>query len=97
MQAIRERLPAQWRVAIAGPARELIAHGERLRRNWLSALAASAVLIFVTVLAVFRNLRQALLSLVPAAAVLIAVTGLAPAFGVRIDDYTVIAWPSPWA
>ena len=49
------------------------------------------MLIFVTVLAVFRNLRQALLSLVPAAAVLIAVTGLAPAFGVRIDDYTVIA------
>ena len=91
VQAIRERVPAKWRVAIAGPARQLIAHGERLRRNWLSALAASAVLIFVTVLAVFRNLRQALLSLVPAAAVLIAVTGLAPAFGVRIDDYTVIA------
>ena len=89
--AIRERVPAQWRVAITGPARELITHGERLRRNWLSALAASAVLIFVTVLAVLRNLRQALLSLVPAAAVLIAVTGLAPAFGVRIDDYTVIA------
>ena len=91
VEAIRERVPAQWRVAITGPARELIAHGERLRRNWLSALAASAVLIFVTVLAVLRNLRQALLSLVPAAAVLIAVTGLAPAFGVRIDDYTVIA------
>ncbi len=91
VEAIRERVPAEWRVAITGPARELIAHGERLRRNWLSALAASAVLIFVTVLAVFRNLRQALLSLVPAAAVLIAVTGLAPAFGVRIDDYTVIA------
>ena len=91
VQTIRERLPAEWRVAITGPAHELIAHGERLRRNWLSALAASAVLIFVTVLAVFRNLRQALLSLVPAAAVLIAVTGLAPAFGVRIDDYTVIA------
>ena len=91
VEAIRERVPAEWRVAITGPAHELIAHGERLRRNWLSALAASAVLIFVTVLAVFRNLRQALLSLVPAAAVLIAVTGLAPAFGVRIDDYTVIA------
>ena len=91
VEAIRERVPAEWRVAITGPARELIAHGERLRRNWSSALAASAVLIFVTVLAVFRNLRQALLSLVPAAAVLIAVTGLAPAFGVRIDDYTVIA------
>ena len=89
--AIRERLPPAWRVTITGPARELIAHGERLRRNWLSALAASAVLIFVTVLAVFRNLRQALLSLVPAAAVLTAVTGLAPGFGVRIDDYTVIA------
>ena len=91
VEAIRERVPAKWRVAITGPARELIAHGERLRRNWLSALAASAVLIFVTVLAVFRNVREALLSLVPAAAVLIAVTGLAPAFGVRIDDYTVIA------
>ena len=89
--AIRAELPREWSIAIAGPARELIAHGERLRRNWLSALAASAVLIFVTVLAVFRNLRQALLSLVPAAAVLIAVTGLAPGFGVRIDDYTVIA------
>ena len=91
VQAIREELPRQWRIAIAGPARELIAHGERLRRNWLSSLAASAVLIFVTVLAVFRNLREALLSLVPAAAVLVAVTGLAPGFGVRIDDYTVIA------
>ncbi|MDE0445994.1 MAG: hypothetical protein OXH96_04920, partial [Spirochaetaceae bacterium] len=89
--AIREELPREWRIAVAGPARELIAHGERLRRNWLSSLAASAVLIFVTVLAVFRNLREALLSLVPAATVLIAVTGLAPGFGVRIDDYTVIA------
>ena len=89
--AIREELPREWRIAVAGPARELIAHGERLRRNWLSSLAASAVLIFVTVLAVFRNLREALLSLVPAAAVLVAVTGLAPGFGVRIDDYTVIA------
>ena len=91
VEAIREELPRDWRIAVAGPARELITHGERLRRNWLSALAASAVLIFVTVLAVFRNLRQALLSLVPAAAVLVAVTGLAPGFGVRIDDYTVIA------
>ena len=89
--AIRAQVPEQWRITIAGPARELIAHGDRLRRNWLSALAASAVLIFATVLAVFRNLRQALLSLVPPAAVLIAVTGLAPRFGVRIDDYTVIA------
>ena len=89
--AIRAELPREWTIAIAGPARELIAHGERLRRNWLSALAASALLIFVTVLAVFRNLRQALLSLVPAAAVLVSVTGLAPGFGVRIDDYTVIA------
>ena len=91
VQEIRSAVPPEWRVAVAGPARELIAHGERLRRNWLSALAASAVLIFATVLAVFRNLRQALLSLVPPAAVLVAVTGLAPAFGVRIDDYTVIA------
>ena len=91
VQAIRDELPREWRIAIAGPARELIAHGERLRRNWLSSLAASAVLIFVTVLAVFRNLREALLSLVPAAAVLVAVAGLAPGFGVRIDDYTVIA------
>ena len=49
------------------------------------------MLIFATVLAVFRDLRMALLSLVPAGAVLIAVAGLAPAFGVRIDDYTVIA------
>lgn len=89
--AMREQLPDGWRISITGPARELIAHGEALRRNWLSALAASAVLIFATVLAVFRNLRQALLSLVPAAAVLTAVTGLAPLFGVRIDDYTVIA------
>ena len=88
---IRGGLPQGWRIDITGPAGELLAHGERLRRNWLSALAASAVLIFVTVLAVFRNLRQALLSLMPAAAVLIGVTGLAPAFGVRIDDYTVIA------
>ena len=91
VQKIRSEVPPEWRVAVAGPARELIEHGERLRRNWLSALAASAVLIFATVLAVFRNLRQALLSLVPAAAVLVAVTGLAPGFGVRIDDYTVIA------
>ena len=89
--AAREQLPAEWRIAVTGPAGELIAHGERLRRNWLSALAVSAALIFATVLAVLRNLRQALLSLVPPAAVLIAVTGLAPAFGVRIDDYTVIA------
>ena len=91
VEAIRKQLPEQWRIAVTGPARELIAHGDRLRRNWLSALAASAVLIFATVLAVFRNLRGALLSLVPPAAVLIAVTGLAPRFGVRIDDYTVIA------
>ena len=91
MDDIRAQLPESWRISLAGPARELLAHGERLRRNWLSALAASAVLIFATVLAVFRDLRMALLSLVPAGAVLIAVAGLAPAFGVRIDDYTVIA------
>ena len=88
---IRERLPNDWRINLAGPARELLEHGARLRRNWLSALAASAVLIFATVLAVFRNLRMALLGLVPAGAVLVATAGLAPAFGVRIDDYTVIA------
>ena len=88
---IREQVPEGWRISLAGPARELLAHGERLRRNWLSALAASAVLIFTTVLAVFRNLRMALLSLVPAGSVLVAIAGLAPAFGVRIDDYTVIA------
>ena len=91
VDGIREQVPEGWRVSLAGPAQELLAHGERLRRNWLSALAASAVLIFATVLAVFRNLRMALLSLVPASAVLVAVAGLAPAFGVRIDDYTVIA------
>ena len=91
MQGIRAQLPGDWQISLTGPARELLAHGERLRRNWLSALAASAVLIFGTVLAVFRNLRLALLSLVPAGAVLVAVAGLAPAFGVRIDDYTVIA------
>ena len=91
VDGIRAQLPEGWRVSLAGPARELLAHGERLRRNWLSALAASAVLIFATVLAVFRDLRMALLSLVPAGAVLVAVAGLAPAFGVHIDDYTVIA------
>ena len=92
VQRMRDQLPPEWRIGITGPARELLERGERLRRNWLSALAASAVLIFATVLAVFRNLRMALLSLVPAGAVLIAVTGLAPVFGVRIDDYTVIAF-----
>ncbi len=91
VQGIRAQLPGAWQVTLTGPARELLAHGERLRRNWLSALAGSAVLIFATVLAVFRDLRMALLSLVPAGAVLVAVAGLAPAFGVRIDDYTVIA------
>ena len=91
VQRIRARLPEEWRISLSGPARELLAHGERLRRNWLRAAAASGVLIFGAVLAVFRNLRLALLSLVPAGAVLIAVSGLAPAFGVRIDDYTVIA------
>jgi len=88
---IRKQVPRGWRVSLAGPARELLAHGERLRRNWLSALAASAVLIFASVLAVYRNLRLALLSLVPAGAVLAAVAGLAPGLGVHIDDYTVIA------
>ena len=91
VQGIRARLPEEWRISLSGPARELLAHGERLRRNWLRAAAASGVLIFGAVLAVFRNLRLALLSLVPAGAVLVAVSGLAPAFGVRIDDYTVIA------
>ena len=91
VEEIRGRLPNEWRIGLAGPARELLEHGARLRRNWLSALAASAVLIFATVLAVFRNLRMALLGLVPAGAVLVATAGLAPAFGVRIDDYTVIA------
>ncbi len=91
VDGIRARLPEEWRVSLTGPARELLEHGERLRRNWLSALAASAVLIFATVLAVFRRLRPALLALTPAGAVLVAAAGWAPAFGVRIDDYTVIA------
>ena len=91
VDGVRAQLPEGWRISLTGPARELLAHGERLRRNLLSALAASAVLIFATVLVVFRNLGLALLSLVPAGAVLVAVAGLAPAFGVRIDDYTVIA------
>ncbi len=88
---IRAQVPENWRVSLTGPARELLEHGERLRRNWLSALAASAALIFATVLAVFRRLRPALLALAPAGAVLVAAAGWAPAFGVRIDDYTVIA------
>lgn len=91
VDAIRAQLPPEWRVSLTGPARELLEHGKRLRRNWLSALAVSAALIFATVLAVFRRLRPALLALAPAGAVLAAAAGWAPAFGVRIDDYTVIA------
>ena len=91
VDAVRDGLPDGWRVRLTGPAQELLEHAGRLRRNWLRALAAGGLLIFGTVLAAFRNLRLALLSLVPAGVVLLTVTGLAPRFGVRIDDYTVIA------
>ncbi len=91
VDTLRDEVPAGWRIRLTGPAQELLEHAERLRRNWLRAVVAGGLLIFGTVLAAFRSLRLAVLSLVPAGVVLLAVTALAPRFGVRIDDYTVIA------
>ncbi|MDD9989775.1 MAG: hypothetical protein OXQ31_26140 [Spirochaetaceae bacterium] len=91
VETLRGELPDGWTLRVTGPVQDLLQHAARLRNGWLRTFGSGALLIFLTVLAAFRDLRLATLSLLPPCAVLLAVTGAAPLFGVHLDDYTVIA------
>ena len=91
VEALRGELPDGWTLRVTGPVQELLQHAARLRNGWLRTFGSGALLIFLTVLAAFRDLRLAALSLLPPCVVLLAVAGAAPLFGVHLDDYTVIA------
>ena len=91
MEALRGELPEGWTLRVTGPVQELLQHAARLRNGWLRTFGSGALIIFLTVLAAFRDLRLAALSLLPPCVVLLAVAGAAPLFGVHLDDYTVIA------
>ncbi len=88
---LRSELPEGWTLRVTGPVQDLLGHAARLRNGWLRTFGSGALLIFLTVLAAFRDLRLAALSLVPPCVILLAVAGAAPLFGVHLDDYTVIA------
>ena len=91
VDALRAELPDGWTLRVTGPVQDLLGHAARLRNGWLRTFGSGALLIFLTVLAAFRDLRLAALSLLPPCVVLLAVAGTAPLFGVHLDDYTVIA------
>ena len=91
VEALRGELPDGWTLRVSGPVQDLLQHAARLRNGWLRTFGSGALLIFLTVLAAFRDLRLAVLSLLPPCVVLLAVAGAAPLFGVHLDDYTVIA------
>lgn len=91
VDALRAELPDGWTLRVTGPVQDLLGHAARLRNGWQRTFASGALLIFLTVLAAFRDLRLAALSLLPPCVVLLAVAGAAPLFGVHLDDYTVIA------
>ena len=96
LEALRGELPDGWTLRVTGPVQDLLQHAARLRNGWLRTFGSGALLIFLTVLAAFRDLRLAALSLLPPCVVLLAVAGAAPLFGIHLDDYTVIAIASPW-
>ena len=89
--ALRAELPDGWTLRVTGPVQDLLGHAARLRNGWLRTFGSGALLIFLTVLAAFRDLKLAALSLLPPCVILLAVAGAAPLFGVHLDDYTVIA------
>ncbi len=91
VDALRADLPDGWTLRVTGPVQDLLGHAARLRNGWLRTFGSGALLIFLTVLAAFRDLRLAALSLLPPCVILLAVAGAAPLFGVHLDDYTVIA------
>ena len=91
VEALRADLPDGWTLQVTGPVQDLLGHAARLRNGWLRTFGSGALLIFLTVLAAFRDLRLAALSLLPPCVILLAVAGAAPLFGVHLDDYTVIA------
>ena len=91
IDALRADLPDGWTLRVTGPVQDLLGHAARLRNGWLRTFGSGALLIFLTVLAAFRDLRLAALSLLPPCVILLAVAGAAPLFGVHLDDYTVIA------
>jgi len=91
IDALGAELPDGWALRVTGPVQDLLGHAARLRNGWLRTFGSGALLIFLTVLAAFRDLRLAALSLVPPCVILLAVAGAAPLFGVHLDDYTVIA------
>ena len=91
VDALRAELPGGWTLRVTGPVQDLLGHAARLRNGWLRTFGSGALLIFLTVLAAFRDLRLAALSLLPPCVILLAVAGAAPLFGVHLDDYTVIA------
>ncbi len=91
VEALRGELPDAWTLRVTGPVQDLLQHAARLRNGWRRTFGSGALLIFLTVLAAFRDLRLAALSLLPPCGVLLAVAGTAPLLGVHLDDYTVIA------
>ncbi len=91
VDALRAELPDGWTLRVTGPVQDLLGHAARLNNGWLRTFGSGALLIFLTVLAAFRDLKLAALSLLPPCVILLAVAGAAPLFGVHLDDYTVIA------
>jgi predicted RND superfamily exporter protein len=89
-QRVRTRLPAEWKITLAGPLEQLVATRNRIRSNWYLSFGAGTLLIFLVVLIFFRNLKMSLLSLLPSFSILLMVTGVSPLLGIGIDEYTVI-------
>lgn len=87
---MKQSLPKGWTMQFLGPLKELIKQTDNLKSNWVLSFAVGSLFIFFTVLIFFKNLKMSFLSLLPSFFIIILVTGMAPVFGIRIDEYTII-------
>ena len=82
--------PSEWRFNIGGVAAALVERKRSLESNWYISLVIGSVLIFLTVLVLYRNAFMALIGLIPSLAILVWTAGLSSLFRIAIDEYTII-------
>jgi uncharacterized protein len=90
LEAARSVAPPEWSIEIGGVAAALIERKHSLENNWYVSLGIGSVLIFLTVLILYKNVSMAFIGLIPSFAILILITGFSALIGIDIDEYTII-------